>query len=128
MQALWRETMAGKEDAGSDGKAVGQAPSAGLSRNAAGPKTGEDKLSASTAHRSIGMMVTRAQFIALLKNVPKLPTRFIESWFDALAPRFAHVTPPPAVAELTLDFRRLLAAAGTWCCVRKCVYGDSVLL
>jgi len=53
------------------------------------------------------MMVTRTQFVTLLKSVPSLPPVLIESWFDALALRFAHVAPPPD--ELTLDFRRILA-------------------
>ena len=57
------------------------------------------------------LMVTRGQFIELLKGVPAMPQQMIEGWFDALALRFAHVPPPPA--EFTLDFRRLLAAAGT---------------
>ena len=52
-------------------------------------------------------MVTRTQFVTLLKSVPSLPPVLIESWFDALALRFAHVAPPPD--ELTLDFRRILA-------------------
>ena len=113
MQDLWRETMAGKEEAGRDGKAAGQIRPGTHPRGATGPKTGDSKslsVGNDAGHKSAGMMVTRSQFISLLKTVPKLPSRFIESWFDALALRFAHVTPPPA--ELTLDFRRLLAAAG----------------
>ena len=56
-------------------------------------------------------MVTRGRFIELHNGVPAMPQQMIEGWFDALALRFAHVPPPPA--EFTLDFRRLLAAAGT---------------
>ncbi len=61
--------------------------------------------------KSSRLMVTRGQFIELLKGVPAMPQQIIEGWFDALALRFAHVPPPPA--EFTLDLRRLLAAAGT---------------
>ena len=110
-QSLWRENVDGKAGSARHGQAGRPAGDGASTRQARVKATADKSVSAgSDQSRSAGMMVTRSEFIALLKSVPKIPAHLIESWFDALALRFAQVNPPPA--ELTLDFRRLLAAAG----------------